>query len=108
MQAALDSSNAERTLFGLSAEYYASEESYNARPDPVDLLLHSDLSVFQGLRSLASLFVSPGRFITITRSDHRTRGPPGHDLNIPELRWQVVDANPHGKADGILHTLLII
>ena len=50
MQAALDSSNADRTLQGL--EWEAHNTQHDARPDTTNLLLHAVLLLSQGSGSL--------------------------------------------------------
>ena len=60
MHAALDSSNADKTLRPENVGQEICEWTSDSRPDPVDLLLHPNLLVFQRGWGLPLLLLYPG------------------------------------------------
>ena len=86
IQAAHDSSNAERTLLSSKMIRPISEAVYHARPDSVNLLFHTELFVFEGLWCLSLLFLYIRRFFHFRSFDGGgTRRSPRYHFDIPKL-----------------------
>ena len=90
MQAALDSSNADRTLMaGWSMNSGGRETSAFSRPDPVYLLLHTDLLLLKGDSGLSPFFFHVGG-VCVRLLYGTARWPPRNDFDVPELAMTAV------------------
>lgn len=85
MQAALDSSNADRTLVvGGLMDSKEADTNVFSRPDPVYLLLHTDLLLLEGHSRLSPFFLHVWGFCIRLLYGPTCRSP-RNDLDIPEL-----------------------
>ena len=85
MQAALDSSNADRTLAaGWSMSSGDGIINVFSRPDPVYLLLHTDLFLLKGESGLPPFFFHVRGFCVRLLYGTACRSP-GNNFDIPEL-----------------------